>query len=145
MFNFLRKTALWIIAVPLLCLYTGAGLNQLVLTANHDKFPVMYNSYKVAQYEQDLEVKAQSDDDDTAQQAQFDLLALGSGYLDDTHVIMTPRTHLNFLADWIDMKTATYSPGDVLIYLGEAAGDYSYVVWGFVVIGKLRKKDELEY
>ena len=50
MFKFLRKTALWIVALPLLCFILGAASNQAVPIANHDKFPVMWNDYKINKY-----------------------------------------------------------------------------------------------
>jgi hypothetical protein len=141
MFKFLRKTALWIVAVPLLFIYLGAAANQAVLVANHDRFPVMWNSYKAVHYELAIEHAIEKDPEDV--QAHFDLVALRTeGYLDDTHVLMTTNTHLNFLADWIDLKDATYSIGDVLLLLGEKASEYSFPIWCAVVIGRLRKHEE---
>jgi hypothetical protein len=143
MFKFLRKTALWVLALPLLITFLGIASNQLVLKMNHDQFPVMWSDYKVAQYEAHLEKEAQSDDVDGARQAQFDLMELESeGFIDDTHVVMTSKTHLNLLADIIDFHTATYSVGDMSIELGDYLWSYAPLVWGLVIIGKLKDQKE---
>jgi hypothetical protein len=143
MFQFLRKTALWILLTP--AAIWGAGLlsNQAVLIANHDQFPVMWNSYKVASYVLKIEKTIEtSKDKDAVLQAQFDLEALkDGGYLDDTHTVMSSETHLNFLGDWIDLREATYSPGDELLYLGGWLANFAPFVWGWEVIGRLRKKE----
>lgn len=141
MFRFLRKTALWIVAVPLLCFYLGAGLNQAVLAANHDKFPVMWNDAKVNIYRLEATKAADEGNED----AMVALALLDHGYLDDTHCLMTKDTHLNWLADWVDLKRATYSPGDLLLGLGEDGMVYAPFVWAFVAVGKLRKIEEREY
>lgn len=146
MFKWLKKTALWIIAVPMLVYALGAGSNQLVLAVNKDRFPVMWNEYKVAEYAmviarvaQDPEVPAE-----VSLQAKFALEALmEGGYIDERHVVMTSKTHLNFLADWIDMGI-TYSPGDMLLYLGEYGMEYSGAIWLVIVLGKLARKQENE-
>ena len=141
MFKFLRKTALWIVALPLLCWTLGLASNQAVLVANHDRFPVMWNDYKVSQYAQEINKVAEGDDPEAAK-AKFDLVALVEhGYLDDTHIVMTEDTHLNFLADWIDLRN-TYSPGDVLLIAGEFGMTYSPIIWCVVIIGRLRKKED---
>ena len=143
MLSFLRKTALWIVLLPLLCFYTGGLSNQLVLAKNHDRFPVMWNSYKAIHLAQEMEKASHSEDPDVAAQASFDLEELAEeGYLDDTHVLMTNKTHLNFLADWIDLHTATYSPGDILLDLGDKGMAYSPWIWAVVVIGRLRRREE---
>jgi len=141
MFSFLRKTALWIVALPLLCLGIGIGLNQAVLNANQDRFPVLISSYEVAQYALELEKGTQSKDADVVEEATFKLEALDAGYLDDTHVIMTSKTHLNFLADWIDAGSV-YSPGDLLIYAGEYSLTYVPFVWVTVVIVRLNRRED---
>ena len=103
MWNFLKKTSLYILAIPVLFTFLGVTSNQAVLIANHDKFPVMYNDYKINAYklslEKDLKACYDSTAPDLCDPIEFDLAALKFGYLDDTHVIMTSKTHLNFLAD----------------------------------------------
>jgi hypothetical protein len=143
MLNFLRKTALWIVLIPALVFGTGVASNQAVLVANHDRFPVMWNSYKAASLALAIEKAAKSDDPDEAEQAAFDLEALHDyGYLDDTHVLMNSKTHLNFLADWIDLKSATYSIGDFLIDAGEWGMTYAPIVWITVAVQRLRKRED---
>ena len=151
MIKWLKKTALWIVAVPLLCLLSGIASNQLVLVANHDRFPVMWNDMKVAQYATEIEkageecqaaVESGDAPPDACEPIALAAEGLEHGYLDDTHVLMTKNTHLNFLADWIDFKTATYSPGDELIDLGEFGLKYAPIIWITVVIGRLRKRED---
>jgi len=138
MLKFFRKTALWIVAIPMLCFFIGAASNQAVLVANHDKFPVMWNDAKVNLYRLEATKAAEAGNED----AEVALALLEHGYIDDTHCLMTKDTRLNFLADWIYLKSATYSIGDLLLELGERGMDYSPVVWIVVVLGRLRKKEE---
>ena len=142
MIQFLRKTALWILAVPVLFLALGIASNQAVLAANHDRFPVMWNSYKAASLVLSIEKATESDDPDVAEQAAFDLEALHEyGYLDDTHVLMTGKTRLNFLADWIDLKSATYSLGDFAIDAGEWGLEYCPFLWFGVAVARLNRRE----
>jgi hypothetical protein len=142
MLNFLRKTALWILLAPTAIFGLGLASNQAVLVANHDKFPVMWNSYKAASLSLAIEKATQSDDEDVAEQANFDLIALHEyGYLDDTHVLMNSKTHLNFLADWIDLKSATYSIGDFLIDAGEWGFTYCPFLWFGVAVSRLNRRE----
>ena len=142
MLNFLRKTALWILLTPAAIFGLGLASNQAVLVANHDKFPVMWNSYKAASLSLAIEKATESDDEDVAEQANFDLIALHEyGYLDDTHVLMTSKTHLNFLADWIDLKSATYSIGDFLIDAGEWGFTYCPFLWFGVAVSRLNRRE----
>jgi len=138
MFKWLRKTALWIIGVPIMTLYLGAGLNQVVLYANHDRFPVTINDARLFEYKLELKEAAEEGDD----RAAIRLEELQHGYLDDEHVIATSETKLNWLADWIDLHGDIYSPGDVVLYLGDTGMTYSPFFWAAVVIGRLAKKEE---
>lgn len=142
MLNFLRKTALWILLAPAVVFGVGLFCNQAVLVANNDQFPVMWNSYKVKGYERAVEAVVE-EDEDTAAEAQADLDALWSeGFIDDTHVVMSKKTHLNFLGDWIDLKEATYSPGDALLEAGEFGLTYAPAVWLTVAVQRLRKRED---
>lgn len=146
MLKFLRKSALWIIALPLLLNVLGAASNQLVLKANSDCFPVMWNDYKANEYRLDLAKKAQSSDPEVSLQAQFDIEALEQGgFIDNTHVIMTSHTHLNLLGDIIDFHTAIYSVGDLSIELGDYLWSYAPLTWGLVVVTKLKKEEDSEW
>ena len=138
MFKFLRKTSLYLLAIPVLSIGIGAASNQLVLFANNDKFPVMWNDYKVAQYDLMLHKVAAGKDKDAAEQAGFDIVALEEyGFIDDTHCVMSHDTHLNLLADIFDMKDAIYSIGDFLLMLGEWLMAFAPFVFLFDVVRKL--------
>lgn len=111
----LLKAKLYILLAPFAITMTGAGMNQVVLYANGGKFPVMMNE-RIAH----------------RQEIQY-------GLMDDIHCLMTDRTHLNFLADYINLHVVIMSPGDVLIELGEMIAAYSLVVWGTLVTLELVK------
>jgi hypothetical protein len=142
MFKFLRRTSLYILAVPVLLWGLGALSNQVVLFANNDKFPVMWSTYKVAQYENALVQKAKSDsilDPDKVQTDQLAIVALEQdGFLDDVHCVMTPETHLNLLADIFDLRDATYSIGDFMLMLSEWSFAFLPFVFLFDVTRKLK-------
>lgn len=107
---------LWILLAPWAAIYLGASSNQLVLIANHDKFPVMFNAGKIARLE-----------------------SIGpDGLLDDVHCLMTHQTHLNALADIFDLKDGMYSIGDGLLTLGEWLNGFCCYVWIALVIWRLR-------
>jgi hypothetical protein len=142
--SFFRKTSLYLLALPTLVWVLGFASNQAVLFANHDKFPVMWSDYKAAEYQLDLEKAASATDkmgEPTAQaeQAQLAIAALESeGFIDEVHCVMTPKTHLNLLADIFDLQSATYSIGDFLLMLGEYAFGFMLPVFIFDVVRKLR-------
>jgi hypothetical protein len=139
MFKFLRKTSLYLLAIPVLLYSLGFVSNQVVLLANHDRFPVMWSDYKVAEYDRMLHEKALSKDKEVAEQAKFDIYALESeGFIDDVHCVMTSDTHLNALADIVDLGS-TYSIGDGLLYLGEWLFGFVLFLFVFDVVRKLRK------
>jgi hypothetical protein len=97
----LRVTLLWIVVAPYAFIYIGAASNQLVLIANHDKFPVMLNAKMT----------------DAAKPDSY-------GLIDNEHCVMTHDTHLNFLADIFDLHDGWYSIGDGFIELGEWLGNF---------------------
>lgn len=138
MFEFLRKMALWVLLCPLALNVLGTASNQAVLYANNDKFPVMWNDYKVTEYALRLKKAAASDDENVAAKAALDTEALiDEGFIDDTHCIMTSKTHFNLLADIIDLNTETISIGDVLLRLSEYLWMFAPCVWGTILIRKL--------
>lgn len=113
---------LWLALAPITAEYIGAGLNQLVLIANHDTFPVMENSWFADQAaHRDLVQKAPD----------------GVVMLDPIHCIMTSKTHLNFLADIFDLKDATYSLGDGFLILSDWLSSFCYAAWAVLVVRKL--------
>lgn len=120
--SFFRSTALWIILLPYLVYFFGAASNQLVLWANNDTFPVKVNLAK-------------------AQHMAPDAIKLPDGtiMLDEVHCLMTPKTHLNILADnWDLNREGIWSIGDFLLDLGDWLGTFAPFVWGAIVVGKLR-------
>lgn len=146
MFKFLRKTSLYILAIPLLFTVLGTVSNQAVLWANHDQFPVKWNDYKVAQYALGLEIEAATAKNPAvALHAEFDLAALrAEGFIDDTHVVMSSKTHLNFLADIWDFHSETDSIGDLSLDLGNWLMSFAPFVWAAAVISKLARREERE-
>jgi hypothetical protein len=131
MFKFLRKTSLYLLAVPMLFIFLGAVSNQVVLIANHDTFPVMVNDKKLTEMSEPK----------TSQENQSfnSIVTLKNDVvmIDDVHCVMTSHTHLNMLADIFDMKDAIYSIGDFLLELGEWLSSFSIFVFLFDVVRKL--------
>lgn len=110
--------------LPYAVTFVGAGLNQLVLVANHDTFPVLINSRLANKLASTDGVQSAPD---------------GTVMLDTVHCEMTSKTHLNFLADIIDLKDATYSAGDGLVYLGEYLQTFCPFVFLALVCDRLRR------
>jgi len=110
MLKFLRDTALWLVLLPIALIHIGVGSNQLVLWANHDKFPVMVNEYEQSQME------------------------LRDNMMDPVHCVMTNDTHLNFLADVINLHDRTASVGDMAIELGQWLMPYALGIWCFEIV-----------
>lgn len=115
------KARVYILIAPTVLWITGASMNQAVLIANGGKFPVIVN-------------------DKLANETQTEGLFGGKvdnpfhvdedGYMDDElHCRMTAETHLNWLADYINLRTGIYSPGDMLLELSEFLAAYSLLVW----------------
>ena len=124
MLKFLRKTSLYILALPFLLTVLGATSNQLVLNANHDTFPVRVNEVKIAKLTEGAPV----------------VLKDGTVMLDDTHCVMSSNTHLNWMADIIDFRgDGIYSVGDLMLEVGEWSWTFAPYVWGVVLIGKIKE------
>jgi hypothetical protein len=105
------KAKLYVLAAPLFFIFLGSASNQAVIAANHDRFPVMLNSTKIARYQPDA-----------------------NGMIDMVHSVMQPTDHLKFLADWIDLQDAIYSPGDLLLMLGGWLFEYAPLVWALLMV-----------
>ena len=135
MFAFLKKTSLYILAIPVLFTFLGAASNQVVLIANHDSFPVMLNDKKLAEMteheKQSVEIKLNQPNPAFEQD--------GVVMIDEVHCVMTSHTHLNALADVFDLKDAIYSIGDFLLMMGEWFGVFAPFVYVFDVTRKLAK------
>ncbi len=135
MSSFLRRTSLYILAVPALFTFLGAASNQLVLIENGDTFPVLVNDKKLQEMTEPQErptidipfvtpIPASATDDTV--------------YLDDVHIAMTSRTHLNAFADIFDMQDAIYSIGDFSLMLGDWLWAFAPFLFAFDVIRKLK-------
>jgi hypothetical protein len=108
-----RAASLWILLLPYAVGYLGTISNQAVLLANHDTFPVLMRDSAVARL-------------------------LPNGQDDEGHVVMSDQTHLNILADIFDVKDGWVSAGDILIYIGQWLSTFCPLLWGFVIISKLK-------
>ena len=131
MLKFLRKTSLYILAVPVMLFVLGAASNQVVLMANHDRFPVMVNTLK----ERVMVARAQAHYKELAAEAGIDP-TLPAGMIDDTHCVMTDKTRLNWLADVFDFGSI-YSIGDFSLMLGEWLFGFAPFLFAFDVVRKL--------
>jgi hypothetical protein len=60
--------------------------------------------------------------------------------MDDVHCIMSKSNHLKFLADWINLRTTIYSPGDELILLGVYFWWYAPYTWIVLVVREMSEK-----
>jgi len=123
MFRFLRSTALWILLLPYAISFMGAASNQLVLNANGDTFPVRVNLAKAAKFTNGEAVT----------------LPDGTVMLDETHCLMTAKTHLNWLADVFDFHQDIESIGDLLLGFGEWMQTFAPFVWLALVCDRLRR------
>jgi hypothetical protein len=112
----IRETFLYVLLFPYALGFLGAASNQLVIIANHGKFPVMMNPVWTSQ---------QSPDSD--------------GMIDTVHCVMTPETQLNFLADIFNLGDSIESVGDLLIHAGESLENYCFGLWIGIIL--FRKQD----
>ena len=134
MFKFLRKTSLYILAIPVLLVGLGAASNQVVLQANNDRFPVLINETKVREFNSE-KVELGPMSITVVKPANVD--SDGVVMIDDIHCVMTSKTHLNFLADVFDLGNI-YSIGDFLLMLGEWLMAFAPFVFLFDVVRKLK-------
>ena len=135
MWNFLKKTSLYILALPLLLIVLGAASNQVVLIANHDTFPVMLNDKKTQAMT--VEQKFVASPILKPQPAMEE--ADGTVMLDDVHCVMTHKTHLNALADVFDLGSI-YSIGDFALILGDYLWAFAPFLFVFDATRKLVKQ-----
>lgn len=94
-----------IIGAVLTCI--GSVSNRIVMAANNGKMPVHPSLSILTRY------------------CQAGALELSG---DARHILMSERTKLNFLADYIDVGFSILSPGDVLIHLFTAIIVYATIV-----------------
>jgi hypothetical protein len=136
--KFLRKTYLWVLAAPILAIVLGAASNQAVLIANGDKFPVQLNQYEIDKFHARHNVSLEDVINEILGGGSKDI-PLPPDMLDTVHCVMTKDTHLNALADVIDLGGDHLSVGDLFIQLGEWSWDFAPAI--FLVLG-VRKLNE---
>ena len=88
-----------LLAIPFAIDKLGALLNQLVIAANHGLFPVLIANCNIHPDEFDI------------------------------HTCMIAGSHLNFLADWINLHDGIYSPGDLLLTIADAIQTPCFWLW----------------
>jgi hypothetical protein len=147
MLKLLKKTPYWyLIAIPLLCTFIGAGSNQAVLIANGGKFPVLVNQEQIAQMcTPDTDDKDDSlakivqhlkHEDSKISAPDANTCANGGEFLDAVHTIMQPTDHFKFLADVFNLRVAIFSIGDFLLMLGDWIWAWSSIAWVVLVLRK---------
>jgi len=154
MFNFLRKTMLWIILLPWAIFGVGVASNQLVLVANHGKFPIMETQtqtasirsvqiIRIAELEQEIKDGEDSSDQDESL-AEIAILetALKEGMIDDVHCFMTDKTRLNWLADIFNLRIAIFSVGDGMLNAAEAMQTYCLFAWILLMSAKSARQEK---
>lgn len=123
-FIWIRKTYLYVLLIPAVLILAGAGLNQIVNIANSDRMPVLMNEVQLRNW---------------IMNHPESISLIPIGMLDDRHCIMTKDTHLNFLADIIDVGDNTMSIGDAFIDTGEYIWTFAPFLWGFLITMKVTK------
>jgi hypothetical protein len=101
----------YLLVTPISLYYIGAFLNLFVMAINHGQMPV---------------------------QIAYALQAATE--FDDRHTFMTAATHLKFLCDWINLGDGIASPGDVLLWLGQATTNLGAAVWAALMIRDRNKR-----
>ena len=124
--------------MPVACTFAGVLSNQLVLWANHDKFPVMANPVKLQVFT-DGEPSLNPDGSVTVKGGHFVILPDGTIMMDPIHCLMTKQTHLNFLADVFDFQDVTMSVGDLMLELGDWSWGFCPFLWGSLLCLKVYK------
>lgn len=148
MLKFLRLTFLWVLLLPYLIGNLGAASNQLVLVANHDKFPVMYNEVLTAEFHAINAEKIKffesvpedSDKKPLARVMEATIKAAdAAGIVDERHCLMTSKTHLNFLSDVFDFHDGIYSIGDGFLYLAGWLDTFCPFVWVALILMRIKE------
>jgi hypothetical protein len=139
-----RVPHLWLLWVPLLMFVAGVFSNQVVLIANHDKFPVMINSQKLKQYtdrpcresllpfKYGVVLNSKISLADISCVEHKDLGA--DAMIDDVHTVMGGNSRMKALADIWDLNDAIYSVGDFLLMLGGWLLNFTPIVWATLII-----------
>jgi hypothetical protein len=131
MFKFLRKSLLYIVLAPFAIMGLGTVSNQAVLYTNNDTFPVRINPVKTLDWSNEGKLIK-------FVPAIPGILPHGAVFINDNmHVVMTPQTHLNWLADIIDFHSHIYSIGDFAIELGDWLNGFAFYVWAGALLRKI--------
>lgn len=131
--KFLRRFPYWyLIAIPILLICSGVASNQVVLVANHGKFPVMANAAML-----DTFCSPKQIDPEELEDIPPSSCVKGGEMLDEVHSIMGPNSHLKALSDIFPLGKAIYSVGDGLLYLGFWLFSYTPYMWLALTIRKL--------
>jgi hypothetical protein len=132
MFKLLRKSLLYIVLAPYLVIGLGMASNQLVLNANNDTFPVRLNPIKAFDWSNKGKLLRVIPPD------MFPKYPKGAVFINDNlHVMMTPDTHLNWLADIFDFHNSVISIGDMLLDFGEWLNGFAFYLWAGALLRKL--------
>lgn len=117
-----KRLKLYILAIPAFCFLLGAGLNQVVMIANHDKFPVMVN-----------QVRTRTEENPQGLQP--------GDMIDSEHVVMQDSDHFKYLADIFDFGSI-YSVGDGFSELGEYGWSFLPLVWVYAICRKVQDESK---
>ena len=145
--KYLRRFPYWyLLLIPALFYVLGIASNQVVLVANHGKFPVMLNATwkeKMCTIPTMEQIGLDSDDDEMVAEYKQAVARIpassckkGGEMIDETHSIMGPNSHLKVLSDIFPLG-AIYSIGDGGIFLGEYLLGLSPLMWLALAIRKL--------
>ena len=128
----------YLLVIPILLYSLGVVSNQVVLIANHGKFPVLLNEAKLTKF-------CPSPDEIDPKYRKIACASDGSGgkYIDLTHVVMDDTSRLKLLSDVIDLHSEIVSIGDVLIFLGDFLGGILPVMWLGLILRKLMSSDKV--
>jgi hypothetical protein len=143
MLQFLKRTSLYLLAVPLLFTALGIASNQSVLWSNGQTFPVLINDKMLAVMLEADEVKAmQQNNPDTWAKTMPATVMQNTIYLDTVHVRMQKDSHFKALADIFYFKgDGIYSIGDFSLMLGDWLWAFAPFVFGFDVVRKLSQRE----
>jgi hypothetical protein len=137
-----KKTYLPILAIPILVIFVGAGLNQICVIANHDKFPVLVNARVAAKLRKaDLDPRVEEEHfsifDTEYTPFQQTNVSDPDGMLDNVHCVMSPSSHLKVLGDIFDLHKEIQSIGDLLVDAGAWLYAFAPLAWIVLVTRKL--------
>lgn len=134
--NFLRKFPYWyLVAIPVLTFCLGVASNQVVLVANHGKFPVMINEVTQEKF-------CTPSPDINPASIPRNACEKGGQFMDETHSVMGENSHLKVLSDIFPLGKQVYSIGDGFIFLGDWMLSFGPAMWLGLTIRKLAARKE---